>query len=554
MARLAQPTGDRSRLRPRARRLGTLAVTAVAATIGMQALGVAPALANAANPSPDTAGTAVVNADGTVTANLHGTWTWPGQSCAGRWGEGWAVDWWGVSSSKTPSPSFSLTNASVVATPGTTSTGTVSPAGAIPIKNGGFFHVGQYYAGEDINSSSTCTDTGTGHATGSTGPWSATATYPSLADIPPQVCVNIYDEHGSEGKISKSTNDFSPIKDSDNSIQTNAFDPTSGVGYCVALHVVTQTIQGEIYKCVNGAPSTSLVSGGTVAVPSASLSSSNPLAPTKVAAGDYTVKATAPSGQQFVACGQSGVTINGGSASQGVTVPSGGAGDAKFYVTPNPPTFGYIEVCKSSANGVKGDFTFKIAPTSTATPVTVTVPAGACSPAVKVPSGTEYVHEKSHTGYAFAGATTQPSDRLIKVNASSATAQVFVPAGDVSTQTIVTVTNKPVYGTLKICQIAGSGVAVGTEFGFTTSATSGTTDVPAGPDPGYCEIASTSIQQGRQVTVTQNIPAGDKVTAIKVDPSGRQVGSVDLTHGQVTVTIGSGVTEVTYTDQAGSYS
>ena len=57
------------------------------------------------------------------------------------------------------------------------------------------------------------------------------------------------------------------------------------------------------------------------------------MAATKVAAGNHTVNATAPAGDEFVACGQTGVTITGGSASQSVNVPSGGAGDGQFYVT-----------------------------------------------------------------------------------------------------------------------------------------------------------------------------------------------------------------------------
>lgn len=204
-------------------------------------VGVASAFGNAANPNPDTTGTYVVNGDNTVTATLSGTWSWPNQSCEGRYGEGWAVDWWGISSSKRPANPFSLTNATEVTGPGVTTTGTISPFGAIQIKGTGpgpgggtYFHVAQYYAGEDVNSTSTCTDSGSGPNVSSSGSWTATATYPSKADIPPQVCVNIYDEHGTEGSPSKSANDFSPL-DGDNSIQTNKFDPTSGAGYCVSL-------------------------------------------------------------------------------------------------------------------------------------------------------------------------------------------------------------------------------------------------------------------------------------------------------------------------------
>jgi hypothetical protein len=214
-------------------------------------IAVSPAFANAANPNNDTAGTFTVNGDGTVTVNLSGTWSWPGQTCEGRYGEGWAVDWWGVSSSQTPTNPFSLTNASIVtytaANGGSssTTTGTISPAGAIQIKGTNeYFHVPQYYDGEVINPGS-CTDTGSGPTAGSQGNWSATATYPNQADIPQDVCVIMYDEHGTEGRIAGASN-FDPTKDGDNSIQTNSFDPTQGAGYCVHLVPSTPTPVGTI--------------------------------------------------------------------------------------------------------------------------------------------------------------------------------------------------------------------------------------------------------------------------------------------------------------------
>ena len=113
--------------------------------------------------------------------------------------------------------------------------------------------------------------------------------------------------------------------------------PAGGAGdgkfYAVTVATPTQAIQGEIYKCVNGSPSSTLVSGGSLDVPQAGLSSANPLPPTAVDAGSYTMDASGPSGYKFVACGKSGVTINGpSSAKQTVTVPSGGTGDGRFYV------------------------------------------------------------------------------------------------------------------------------------------------------------------------------------------------------------------------------
>lgn len=241
-----------------------MAVGAVVAVVDV-AIAV-PAFANAANPNPDTIGTTTVNPDGTVTANVSGTWSWPGQNCEGRYGEGYAIDWWGVSSSQTPSPSFSLTNATEVATPGSTTTGTISPAGAIAIGNGpnpsgGYFHVAQYYAGEVVNSPSTCTDTTINGQPGSEGAWSATATYPNAADVPAAVCVNMYDEHGNEGQSSGNPNDFSPSQDNDNSIQTNAFDPSDG--YCVKLVPGTPTPNGAV-GALGLSAGLALVGGGVV--------------------------------------------------------------------------------------------------------------------------------------------------------------------------------------------------------------------------------------------------------------------------------------------------
>jgi hypothetical protein len=79
------------------------------------------------------------------------------------------------------------------------------------------------------------------------GPWSAPATHPAAANVPAPLCplcVNMYDEHGTAGKSSGKANDFNPVDDKDNSIQTNNFDLTAGGGNCVATASLTQ-IGGE---------------------------------------------------------------------------------------------------------------------------------------------------------------------------------------------------------------------------------------------------------------------------------------------------------------------
>jgi hypothetical protein len=106
-------------------------------------------------------------------------------------------------------------------------------------------------------------------------------------------------------------------------------------------------------------------------------------------------------------------------------------------------------------------------------------------------------------------------------------------------------------GILKICKVAGVGIAVGTPFSFTisTSTSHAVLSVPAGPAPGGTCMVGPSYPVGTQVGITEApIPAGDIVSSIVVAPAGQLVSS-SLAAGSATVTIGNGVTEVTYTDQ-----
>lgn len=58
--------------------------------------------------------------------------------------------------------------------------------------------------------------------------------YESAADVPALVCVNMYDPHGdfSISDVNNGLNDFNAVGNGDNSIQTNAFNPTLGGGSC----------------------------------------------------------------------------------------------------------------------------------------------------------------------------------------------------------------------------------------------------------------------------------------------------------------------------------
>jgi hypothetical protein len=100
-------------------------------------------------------------------------------------------------------------------------------------------------------------------------------------------------------------------------------------------------------------------------------------------------------------------------------------------------------------------------------------------------------------------------------------------------------------GILKICKVAGPGVAVGTPFVFYP----GNITVPAGPAPGGTCVVGPSFPVNSYVTVGENIPVGDTVTNIDVAPSGRIKFGPNLGAGSVTIQIGTGVTEVTFTNK-----
>jgi hypothetical protein len=100
-------------------------------------------------------------------------------------------------------------------------------------------------------------------------------------------------------------------------------------------------LAGHIYLCSGaGAPTTTEVTGGTLSAsgPQGLGPQSNPLAPTRVKPGTYTMSAGAPAGYVFVPCGGSSSVGSGATtATQPVTVPSGGTATGNFYVALKAP-------------------------------------------------------------------------------------------------------------------------------------------------------------------------------------------------------------------------
>ena len=97
-------------------------------------------------------------------------------------------------------------------------------------------------------------------------------------------------------------------------------------------------------------------------------------------------------------------------------------------------------------------------------------------------------------------------------------------------------------GQLKICKLPGTDVAVNTPFSFQVNGQNQYV-VPAG----YCVLAG-QFPIGTQVTVQEVSQVGYQVTTITVDPAGSLVSS-DPTLGTATVTIGTGTTQISFSNQ-----
>jgi hypothetical protein len=208
---------------------------------------------------------------------------------------------------------------------------------------------------------------------------------------------------------------------------------------------------------------------------------------------------------------------------------------------------GFLEVCKDAAPGTSfpagTTFTFTIS----GVPGTRVVPVGACSGPIEVPAGSVTITEAARPDASLVNVVALPSERLVSKNIGGLSAVVTIIAGNISTETVARFINTPVTGQLKICKIAGTGVDLRTNF--TIRAGTASYQVPAGPaaEGGFCVLDGT-FPVGTQVTVQETIPTGIQVQAIAVAPANRG-GTPNLANGTVVVTIGTGFTEVTYTNR-----
>jgi len=233
------------------------------------------------------------------------------------------------------------------------------------------------------------------------------------------------------------------------------------------------------------------------------------------------------------------------------------------------PPDGYTEVCKSSSttNPVPstGIYSFTVtgsAFSSTTNPLMV--PVGGCSGPIPITTPTATITELPVPGVGVSAITavgyspppnSLPENLMESYDLQTRYATVLlVPpttAGDASSQTIVTFTNyEAPPGQLKVCKIAGAGVAVNTPFTFKVDAGTGF-PVEAGPldQGGYCAVVPGKFQVGTPETVTETVPAGYAAPSITVDGASTPSADCQPTPDCVVAEIGPGINEVSFTNK-----
>jgi hypothetical protein len=219
-----------------------------------------------------------------------------------------------------------------------------------------------------------------------------------------------------------------------------------------------------------------------------------------------------------------------------VTVPAGTVANQTIVTFTNktaPPPKGTVKVCKVAGAGVPAgqEFSFTVGQTQT------TARAGACSLPIEAPAGDVTVTEAATTDFQVSAITSAPAGTLVSSDIANRTAVVKVLSNQV---TEVSFTNTKKTGTVKVCKIAGPGVATGEEFAFTVGG------IPTTAKAGACSLPIT-LPVGN-ATVKETLPAGYEVTSITVTGAGTLV-STDLPGASAVVTVAVGVTEVNVTNK-----
>lgn len=199
---------------------------------------------------------------------------------------------------------------------------------------------------------------------------------------------------------------------------------------------------------------------------------------------------------------------------------------------------GLLYICKVSGPGPAYTYTVNAR-------TTFTVPTQYCVYGGQFPLGTLVtVRETIPAGERATVIDIEPTNRLVgRPNLATGTVTGRIGAG--VTEAHYTNDLLPPTTQLRLCNVAGESVAVGTRFSFTVARQSVVLAAGAAP-AGTCRDFTFNV--GAAVPIDEVVPFNMLVAAIDVSPAGAVTTAPDLKAGSVTVTV-TEPTTVTYTNR-----
>jgi hypothetical protein len=212
-----------------------------------------------------------------------------------------------------------------------------------------------------------------------------------------------------------------------------------------------------------------------------------------------------------------------------------GAQTIVTFLNTSPP--GVLKICKIAGTGVPAGWMFNFVVAGAGLTVPAGLAPGTCSQALAFPVGTAVpITETVFAGTVPSAISVVPAGAGSNINVSGGSVTATIGAGE----TDVYFTNiAGGVGLLKVCKVAGTGVAPLTMFGFVMNGTS--FSVPAG----YC-VSRGTFPVGTPITITENLSSAGTVSAISIVPASAGTGNVSSRSATVAVAIGT--TEVSFTN------
>jgi hypothetical protein len=259
--------------------------------------------------------------------------------------------------------------------------------------------------------------------------------------------------------------------------------------------------------------------------------------------GSYMLVESVPDGEavQSILCAPSGAC----------TSPSPSVGQVNVAIVrglttvtyTNRSIIGTLRVCKVAGTGVSAGTVFRFTAGGTNDVAVYDVAAGGCEDEA-VEEGDYLLNETLQAGIAVSAIDCAPAAACTSTHLGAGTANVIVTG---ATLTTVTFTNRSIIGTLRICKVAGAGVAPGTVFTFSAGGIDTNDGASYSVGAGSCE--DEPLPEGTY-SVGEGLVAGTAVSAIDCTPV-NACSNPSLTARAVTAVVtGAALTTVTFTNRS----